>query len=34
MTKKNINVLFDEKIKELEEILPKIETDRNCAALL
>ena len=33
MTKKNINVLFDEKIKELEEILPKIESDRNCAAL-
>lgn len=30
---KDINLRFDEKIKNLEETLPKLETNVNCAAL-
>ncbi len=30
---KDINLRFDEKIKNLEEILPKLEMETNCAAL-
>ncbi|MGB5911392.1 MAG: C-GCAxxG-C-C family protein [Promethearchaeia archaeon] len=33
MTEKDIMTRFDEKIKNLEETLPKLETDLNCAAL-
>lgn len=33
MIEKDINALFDEKLKQLEEKLPKLETDINCAAL-
>ncbi|MFX1316388.1 MAG: C-GCAxxG-C-C family protein [Promethearchaeota archaeon] len=33
MKEKDINLLFDDKIKKLAEDLPKIKNDRNCAAL-
>jgi C_GCAxxG_C_C family probable redox protein len=34
MTKKDIFVQFDDKIKELEEKIPRLENERNCAVLV
>lgn len=33
MKKKDLNAQFDERIKKLEETLPKLEGEKNCAAL-